>query len=97
MMRCRVEFSFESVLCHVHAFGDSPLPNPTHDRDCLRCHLLIELRHALIELDCCIFQVPGSHRNVPGVVNILNAAVTEPLAIGLDIATGDQATVTLRG
>jgi hypothetical protein len=28
MMRCCVELSFESALCHVHDFSNGPLPNP---------------------------------------------------------------------
>lgn len=71
MVRVRVELPFKSVLCHVHAFRYGPLPNATHDGDRSRCHLLIELRQALVKLDGCVFQMPGSHRNVPGALDIL--------------------------
>jgi len=59
-MRCRVELTFESVLCHVHDFRYGPLPDATHDCDRSRCHLLIKLRQSLVKFNCCVFQVPGS-------------------------------------
>jgi hypothetical protein len=70
-MRICVEFSFKSVLCHVHAFRNGSLAHTTHDGDRLRLHLLIKLRHAHFELECSVFQMPGSHGNVIGTVDIL--------------------------
>jgi hypothetical protein len=61
MTRICVEFSFKSVLCHVHAFGDGTLPDTTHDGDRPRPHLLIKLRHAQFELERSVLQMPGSH------------------------------------
>src|ERR1700723_45625 len=71
VMWCSVEFSFEPVLRHIHALSHSALPHSTHNRNGACSHLLVELRHALLELECRVFQMPGSHRHIVRATDIL--------------------------